>query len=234
MEEVVKLPVIVKNKSNFVWKTKGVDPVRFSYHWLDSNNKVVVIDGERTDLPENVVPQSSVALNASLKFPAQPGEYILLPSMVQEGVSWFVDSVDSTQPLKIPVTVPFNVGMNLFAQKIQLLEPLKVGKVNEKIKIPVKVENTSNFVWDTTSANPVNFSYNWFDFKGNKVVFDGERTALPKNLAPHDSIKLNAVIKFPERPGKYTLILSMVQEGVTWFNDQGAQAPKIPVTITSR
>lgn len=233
VEKVVEIPVIVKNKSNFVWKTKGVNPVRFSYHWLDSNNKLLVFDGERTDLPENVVPQSSVALNASIKLPVQPGEYLLLPSMVQEGVSWF-DSVDNSQPLKIPVTVPLDVGKNLFGQKIQLLKPLKVGKVDKEIKVPVSVQNTSNFVWDSTSANSVNFSYNWFDFKGNRVVLDGERTALPKSLAPHDSVKLNAVIKFPKRPGKYTLILSMVQEGVAWFNDQGAQAPKIPVTITSQ
>lgn len=128
----------------------------------------------------------------------------------------------------------FNPGEKRFAQEIELLEPLKSGKVGEKIKIPVTVKNTSNFVWDSASANPVNFSYNWFDSNGNRIVFDGERTALPKSLAPQDSEKLNAVIEFPERPGNYILTLTMVQEAVAWFNDAGAQAPKIPVTVTSQ
>ena len=127
-----------------------------------------------------------------------------------------------------------NAEKKRFSQEVQLVEPLKSGKVGETIKIPVLVKNTSNFVWDSGSTNPVNFSYNWFDTKGNRVVFDGERTPLPKTLAPQDSEKLTAIIKFPARPGNYILALTMVQEAVIWFNDAGAQAPKIPVTVTSQ
>ena len=39
----VNLPVIVKNNSNFIWNAKGVKPVYFSYHWLYSNDKVLVL-----------------------------------------------------------------------------------------------------------------------------------------------------------------------------------------------
>ena len=124
-------------------------------------------------------------------------------------------------------------GKKLFSQDLQLVEPLRSGKIGETIKIPVVVKNTSNFVWDSGSTNPVNFSYNWFDTKGNKVVFNGTRTPLTKPLAPQDSEKLTTVIKFPDRPGNYILALTMVQEGVNWFNDAGAQTPKIPVTVTS-
>ena len=229
--KTVNLPVIVKNNSNFIWNAKGVNPVYFSYHWLYSNDKVLVYNSERTDLPKNLAPLSAVALNAKIKLPEQPGKYILLPTMVQEGVSWF-DSVDRTQPLKIPVTVTPPAGEKWFGQEIQLLEPLKFGKVGKTIKIPIVVKNTSDFGWNSGSNKPVNFSYNWFDTKGNRVVFDGERTALPKTLAPQASEKLNALIKFPDRPGTYILALTMVQEGVTWFNDAGAQTPKIPVTVT--
>ena len=126
-----------------------------------------------------------------------------------------------------------NAGKKLFSQDLQLVEPLKSGKIGETIKIPVVVKNTSNFVWDSGSTNPVNFSYNWFDTNGNRVVFNGTRTPLTKPLAPQDSEKLTTVIKFPDRPGNYILALTMVQEGVNWFNDAGAQTPKIPVTITS-
>lgn len=124
-----------------------------------------------------------------------------------------------------------NTGNKRFAQKIQLLGTLKSGKAGETTKIPVKVTNTSDFDWDNGSANPVNFSYNWFDANGNRVVADGERTPLPKTLAPQESENLDAGIKFPNTPGNYTLALTMVQEGVTWFNDAGAQPQRIPVTV---
>lgn len=124
-----------------------------------------------------------------------------------------------------------NIGNKRFAQEIQLLETLKSGKAGATTKIPVKVTNTSDFAWDNGTANPVNFSYNWFDSNGNRVVADGERTPLPKTLAPQESENLDAVIKFPNTPGNYTLALTMVQEGVTWFNDAGAQPQRVPVTV---
>lgn len=62
-----------------------------------------------------------------------------------------------------------NAGDKRYAQEIQLLETLKSGKAGETTKIPVSVKNTSNFVWDSGSANPVNFSYNWFDSNGSTL-----------------------------------------------------------------
>lgn len=138
------------------------------------------------------------------------------------------ENTDSANISAIP-----NTKSQQFNQEIFLLETLKSGKVGETMRIPVMVKNTSNFVWDSGAANPVNFSYNWFDSNGNRLVLDVERTPLPKSLAPKELEKLNALIVFPDRPGNYILALTMVQEGVTWFNDAGAQAPNIPVTVTS-
>lgn len=116
-----------------------------------------------------------------------------------------------------------------FSQQLTLLHPLKSGKVKETINIPVNVKNTSNFVWSGHITNPVNLSYNWLDSNGNMVVKDGERTLLPKRLVSEDSVTVNVTIKFPDRPGNYTLALTMVEENVTWFNDAGAESTKITV-----
>lgn len=121
-----------------------------------------------------------------------------------------------------------------FAQKIKVLQPIKSGKVGQIIKVPVTVQNTSNFVWSSAVASPVHLSYNWYDTNGNRVVWNGERTNLTKSLPPQASEKLNATIKFPDRPGKYNLIVTMVQEGVSWFNEAGAESPQFPVTVTSK
>ncbi|MBV8886708.1 MAG: hypothetical protein JO235_22315, partial [Chroococcidiopsidaceae cyanobacterium CP_BM_RX_35] len=116
----------------------------------------------------------------------------------------------SSQTTGSSATTTPGTGNKVFAQQIQVSNPPKSGKAGETIKLPVTIKNTSNFVWNNAGPNLVDFSYNWYDLKGNRVVFNGERTPLTKSLAPQNSEKLNAVVKFPDHPGKYNLVLSMV------------------------
>lgn len=136
----------------------------------------------------------------------------------------------NNQNLKVNATSTIVVNKQ-FAQEIKILEPLKSTKAGTKIEIPILVKNTSNFVWEPKSSNPVNFGYNWSDLNGKIVVLNGERTALPTRLPPKRSMRLNAVVKLPSTPGKYILTLTMVQEYIGWFNQNGAQSPQIPVTV---
>lgn len=101
--EIIKIPVTVKNTSNFIWEKDSSSPVNFSYHWLDSKGKIVVHEGERTLLPENLAPQESAELNTVIKAPDHPGKYSLNLTMVQEYVGWFENK--GAKSLKIPVTV---------------------------------------------------------------------------------------------------------------------------------
>lgn len=56
---------------------------------------------------------------------------------------------------------------------------------------------------------------------------------LPWTLAPGESVALNANLRTPTTPGKYKLILTMVQEAVAWFSDQGINSPEIPLEVVS-
>jgi Dolichyl-phosphate-mannose-protein mannosyltransferase len=99
----LRIPVFLKNKSNFIWSNAGRNSTNFSYRWLDVNGKVVVGDGDRTVLPFDVAPGESAAINAIIKTPTKPGNYILVLTMVQESVAWFDDK--QAQSLRIEVTV---------------------------------------------------------------------------------------------------------------------------------
>jgi hypothetical protein len=103
VREIVKIPVIVKNISDFTWQNASAHPVNLAYHWLDANGKVIVFKGERTPLAKSVAVQSFQKFNATIKFPDQPGKYYLALTMVQEGVAWFSDQ--NTTFLKIPIEV---------------------------------------------------------------------------------------------------------------------------------
>ncbi|HEY9650558.1 MAG TPA: hypothetical protein V6C95_07840, partial [Coleofasciculaceae cyanobacterium] len=120
-----------------------------------------------------------------------------------------------------------------FSQNIKFFEAPKTVEANSELKIPVLVKNTSNFFWSHKGKYPTNFSYRWIDSNNNLVVFDGDgnRTELPWKVAPGESVALNAVIKTPTTPGKYKLILTMVQENVAWFNDKTKEYPEIPIEV---
>ncbi|MFB2773087.1 glycosyltransferase family 39 protein [Pelatocladus sp. BLCC-F211] len=167
----------------------------------------------------------------SISFPDEPGTYKLIFDLVAEGVAEFPKNNGLDQSHVFTVLVEDN---RQFAQEIQILEPFKFGKLGETVKIPLMVKNTSNFVWKKAGTNPVNLAYHWLDNNGKIIIFDGERTPLPGSLPVQGLVQLNATIKLPNQPGKYTIVLSMVKEGVAWFNDKNVKALEIPIEVISR
>ena len=125
-----------------------------------------------------------------------------------------------------------------FAQQLGLSAPVQTMRVNAVVTIPVTVKNTSTETWpatpDPTGAGWVRLAYHWLDNTGKVVVYDGLRTELPYDLAPGEAVTLNAKIQAPAQEGDFMLRLSMVQEGVAWFEDRGAQPLDIPVTLTAQ
>ena len=102
----VKMPVIVKNTSNFLWPAiRGKHPTNFSYRWIDSDGKLLIFDEDsaRTVLPFDLAPGESAALNVVIKTPHKPGRYSLTLTMVQELVAWFSDT--EAQSPQIDVTI---------------------------------------------------------------------------------------------------------------------------------
>ena len=80
-------PVVVRNDGAATW-----DPAEgyaLAYHWVDLSGQPVVWDGLRTPLLAPVAPGETLELVATLRSPDEPGEYLLVWDMLQEGVTWF-------------------------------------------------------------------------------------------------------------------------------------------------
>jgi Wzt-like putative exopolysaccharide export protein len=120
---------------------------------------------------------------------------------------------------------------NPFQAELIAMEDVKAVGVREEIEVPMKVKNTSGAVWFPIGNNPVNVSYHWIDDKGETVVHDGSRTSLGRPVLPGDEITLNAGISGPEQPGNFTLRLTLVQEGIAWFEQRGVKTVDCPVRI---
>jgi hypothetical protein len=203
--------------------------VRVRGRFFDTNNQQL----KEVRLYVTGKPKQNQTTNAigSISFPEEPGTYKLIFDLIAEGVGEFPKKNGLDQSHVFTVLVEDN---RQFAQDIQILDSFKFGKISETVKIPLMVKNTSNFVWKNAGNNPVNLSYHWLDNNGKIIIFDGERTPLPGSLPVHSLIKLNATIKLPDNPGKYTLVLTMVKEGVAWFNDKNAKPLEITVEVISR
>lgn len=94
-------------------------------------------------------------------------------------------------------------------------------RAGERHRMRVSVGNRGEGTWRATGvAGPetglVNMSYLWIDDRGT-VVREGERFALPEPIRPGDEATLEMVVEAPARSGRFALVFSPVQEGVSWF-----------------
>ena len=96
-----------------------------------------------------------------------------------------------------------------------------------KIAIPVTLRNSGNRVWP---ASQVFVSYHWVR-DDRPVVWDGERTALPRDLRAGARAALSVRAATPPEPGSYLLQLTLVHELVTWFENKGANMIIRPVVV---
>ncbi len=93
----------VKNISEANWPSYGRYSVRLSYHWLNSEGKIIADNGLRTDFAKDIMPNKEIELEAKITTPDKPGNYILDFDMVQEEVAWFKDKGSKTTQLKVKV-----------------------------------------------------------------------------------------------------------------------------------
>lgn len=94
----------------------------------------------------------------------------------------------------------------------------------------VRVTNTGRKAWARSEA--FHLSYHWFDPAGRSLM-DGGRTQLPRDIAPGESVDLEAEVRAPALAGAYRLVWDMVHERTTWFSAQGVAPKVVPVEVRS-
>ena len=96
-----------------------------------------------------------------------------------------------------------------------------------RIAVPVTMRNDGNRMWPSSQ---VFVSYHWLR-DDRLVVWDGERTVLPRDLRAGGRAALAARVTTPAEPGAYVLQLTLVHELVTWFEHRGAVMFVQPVSV---
>ena len=104
------------------------------------------------------------------------------------------------------------------------------------IDVEIRLTNRGGEPWSATGdaigVFRVDLSYRWFEADGTPLVLvDGQRTLLAADLYPGESTRLPVRVPVPDAPGDYRLVLSPVQEGVSWFVDTGAGHAELMVHV---
>jgi hypothetical protein len=122
---------------------------------------------------------------------------------------------------------------SLFRGRITLSEPVLELQARGSTVVEVQVHNDSDVTWpgEGLGLPEVRISYHWFKPDGEIHDWDGPRTTLPRTVGPSESIRLLADLRSPLDVGTYFLQWDLVIDGVAWFSNFNAVAPKVRVSV---
>jgi len=97
--------------------------------------------------------------------------------------------------------------------------PETIG-LGEIVAVTCTIENAGDTFLSSAPPFPVEVCYRWFDGTGAAAgAGTWLHTRLPQILAPGGAVTLVVLIAPPPMSGRFTLRLTLLQEGVVWFDD---------------
>lgn len=100
------------------------------------------------------------------------------------------------------------------------------------LEIKITLNNDGEEDWYSYGTHPVFLCYHWQNTDGSYLVYDGIRTTLKNRvILAGESVKEVIQVAVPKQKGAFKLILTMVQEGVCWFEDMGFKSQNTLLNI---
>ena len=219
----------VENTGTLTWDKGGDNPVYLSYHWIDFENKeMVIFDGKRSYLPElEVKPGDEAIFNMRVKSPSKAGKYILQIDLVHEGITWFSYQGVLTLERYVVVNIAYSAQYNDNETTPNYVD------VGQEFETKVTVKNNGFLLWEHSRKHGrVDLGTHWVNRDtGEVIVWDGNRGLLPIDVSHNEEATVNIKIKAPEKPGRYILQYDMVHERVSWFSEKGVIPLEVNINV---
>jgi hypothetical protein len=227
--ETVTFSVRVRNDGSLTWTPTGNHPVNLTYKWLDANRNVVVADGLRTSLSQQVAPSEETTLNARVQFPPTAGQYIVQMDMVEELVTWFQWKGSPAYESQVQVKPAV---LDYAAQWLTYQGPQRLI-VGERGTAVVQVKNIGAQPWFKSGGSPVQLGYRWLNAQGGEVPVSGVKAqGLTATIQPGETATFRDVeLVAPATAGTYRLVLDL-RQGDTWLSAQGVAMMEQPFQVT--
>ncbi len=116
-------------------------------------------------------------------------------------------------------------------QASYLSAPLPTLRPGQTVRVPVQLRNASVRDWKAGGAERFALSYHLLREDGETFNYEGPRTFLEEDVAPGDTVEVQAMLRAPEQPGRYWVEWDMVQEDVTWFSWKETPTLREPLTV---
>ncbi len=103
---------------------------------------------------------------------------------------------------------------------------------DEPLQLSLSATNQGEIVWRASGERAFALGYRWLDAAGQEIeqVLPGA-VPLPHDVAPGETIELDATLHSPLPPGSYRLSWGMLQHQVLWFRHRGVTEPESAVRI---
>jgi O-antigen ligase/polysaccharide polymerase Wzy-like membrane protein len=89
-------------------------------------------------------------------------------------------------------------------------------------EVPLQIENTGMTKWRAHGWRTVAVGYRWWNPRTEKFLkVTAPVTSLPHDVAPGETIHVPAVVRMPEQPGRYILVLELFSNDLLWFSQTG-------------
>ncbi|MGI8827969.1 MAG: NBR1-Ig-like domain-containing protein, partial [Chloroflexota bacterium] len=206
--------VTLTNTGTATWSAGGSTPYHLRVAFAAAGGTSVPRSTLYTDqgyaLPADVAAGQSATLSITVTPPASPGNDTLIYQMVQEGIAFFPQYMDSSTTVVSP-QAPYSVSYAPSGQPGAFI-------ANQPATYQVTLTNTGSSTWSAGGPNPVHLRIA-FAAAGSTAIpgstlYTDQGFALPADIAPGQSTTLAVRVSPPAGAGSYTLIYQMVQEGV--------------------
>ena len=119
-----------------------------------------------------------------------------------------------------------------FIGKLIPLKPITSLMSGAQVNLVVTIVNQSNQIWLGDVVHPISLSYHWLTISDDLVIYEGIRTPLPESgIHPGKSLDTNMIVEAPNQPGTYRLVLTLLQDRIGWFEENGFEAARISVIV---
>jgi hypothetical protein len=111
----------------------------------------------------------------------------------------------------------------------------------ERLALAIRLVNASGAPWSAAGlprrAGELRTAAacRWLDAAGHALPDEPERSLLPRDVAPGEALAMTVRTTAPRQPGSYRLYVTLVQEGVGWFDlATGSASPPQPIAVRER
>lgn len=116
---------------------------------------------------------------------------------------------------------------------IEVLDCPSSVKSYEKFELKVEVKNKSRADWlSERTEYPVSLSYHWIGEDGDYLVFDGMRTSFNGTALDSQATSIQSMqIEAPNCTGQLKLLVTVVQDGVRWFDTPDFESVTVDIKV---